>query len=220
MAATKGCLRVLLAGFLIVASFCTEGSAWGQAIGFVPTPAPFPSGSILNVTPAVSADRRYVRLGIDVTFSQLIGFTTYNVPAAVSGGGAGMLGPLGGLGGAGATGGLGAHNGFRSAGLGETTVTDAAPGVAFGSPAGDPFEQALRDPVTTSSPATPAPLQATKPREGARGSRVHPTQSRRRGASRPQHPVNRHRKSTSSVSSYGEQANRPEFSMEDFPWES
>ena len=72
---------------------------------------------MLDVTPAVSADRRYVRMTLGVNFNELIGFTTYQVPAAVSGGGAGMNGPLGGLlgggGGLGGAGGLGGGGGGR-----------------------------------------------------------------------------------------------------------
>ena len=52
----------LLVGFLTMEVLHLEVSARGQAIGFQPIPAPFPSGTILDVTPAVSADRRYVRL--------------------------------------------------------------------------------------------------------------------------------------------------------------
>ena len=93
-------------GLLLLAALRLEVSARGQAIGFVPIPAPFPNGTILNVTPAVSADRRYVRLTMNPTFNVLNGFTTISVPAAVSGGGAGMNGLLGGLGGAGGGGGM------------------------------------------------------------------------------------------------------------------
>ncbi len=76
-------------------------SARGQAIAFEPQVSPFFSGPFIGVTPVVSADRRYVRLSINASFNTLNGFTTYSVPAAVSGGpgGPGALAGLGGLGG-------------------------------------------------------------------------------------------------------------------------
>jgi hypothetical protein len=166
----KGCLRALLAGLLTMAVSHFEVSARGQAIGFQPIPAPFPSGSILDVTPAVSADRRYVRMSLGVSFSTLNGFTNYSVPAAVSGGGANMNGPIGGLGGAGGLGALGGANGMRSVGLGGPTVADAAPGLVFGQPVGDPFEQALRSPSVASLPASSPLSQEAKPRARARNS--------------------------------------------------
>lgn len=150
----KGCLHALLVGFLTMELGHLEVSARGQAIGFQPIPAPFPSGAILDVTPAVSADRRYVRMSLGVSFSELSGFTTYSVPAAVSGGGAGMNGPIGGIGGAGGLGGLGGANSVRSVGLGGPTVAGAAPGLVFGPPAGDPFKQALRGPSAVCLPAS------------------------------------------------------------------
>src|SRR4029079_1763735 len=101
---------------------------------------PFPSGVTLDVTPSVSADRRYVRMGIGVSFTSLLGFDTYSVPAAVSGGGMnGAIGGLGGLG-MGMGGGMGAGGGgFRAAGLGEARVAGGDQGVGFGEVAGDAF---------------------------------------------------------------------------------
>ena len=109
MRTMKGCFRALLVGFLMMEVLHLELSARGQAIGFQPVPQAFPSGSILDVTPAISADRRYVRMSINASFSVLNGFTNYSVPAAVSGGGAGMNGLMGGIGGAGGLGGLSAE---------------------------------------------------------------------------------------------------------------
>jgi hypothetical protein len=50
----------------------------------------------MSVAPVVSADRRYVRLGVSPFFTGLQGFDTFPVPAAVVGGGFG--GPGGGVG--------------------------------------------------------------------------------------------------------------------------
>ncbi len=196
MATLKGCLRTFVVGFLIIEIFCLPDSARGQAIGFQPVPAVFPSGSILNVTPAVSADRRYVRMSLDVGFSQLTGFTTYSVPAAVSGGGAGMFGPIGGFGGAIAPGGLGGANGLHSTGLGQLggpTVAEAAPGFAAGLPAGDPFEQARQGDSASSFPAPAGFSQEEKPR--THNPQANIARSRRRGAL-PRNTWSNHAEST------------------------
>jgi hypothetical protein len=99
--------------------------ARGQgAVAFQPVIGTFPDGVILNVTPVVSADRRYVRLGVSPQFTGLIGFDTFEVPAAVTGGGiGGGFGGGGGLGGGfggggGVGGGLGFGGGFASVGSG------------------------------------------------------------------------------------------------------
>ena len=52
-------------------------------------PTPFPNGVTLQVTPVVSADRRYVRMTLSPNFNALEGFDTIQVPAAVGGGGLG-----------------------------------------------------------------------------------------------------------------------------------
>lgn len=218
MRTMKGCLRALLLGILMTEVLHLEVSAWGQAIGFQPVPAPFPSGTILDVTPAVSADRRYVRLSLNPTFSVLNGFTNYTVPAAVSGGGAGMNGAIGGLGGAGGLGALGGGNGVRSVGLGGPTVAGAAPGLILGTPAGDPFEQALRSPPAVSLPASPSVSQEEKPRTQAGNSQASAPRSQRRGASRPQHAIKTRRKTAGSSSAYGKQT-LPEVPTDVFPFE-
>ena len=48
--------------------------AYIPEIGFVPT------GATMTVTPAVSADRRYVRLSVNTFFNSLIGFSTFSFP--------------------------------------------------------------------------------------------------------------------------------------------
>jgi len=72
--------------------------AHAQAVAFQPVVAPFPSGVMMSATPVVSKDRRYVRLTVTPEFTALQGFSTFSVPAAVSGGGIGTGGLGGGLG--------------------------------------------------------------------------------------------------------------------------
>ena len=230
--AMKGCLRALPVALLVMAVFQLEVPAHAQAVGFQPGVGVLPSGSILDVTPAVSADRRYVRLGLGIGFNQVIGFTNYSVPAAVSGGGAGMLGPLGGLGGlgggggagglaggGGGAGGLGAGGGFRSVGMGGPAVAESAPAFAFGQPAGDPFEQAKRGPSAASLPAAnPQPRQA-KPEVRARNLKAGSTRSPRARGSRPQGAGKSRKKSTNSALRYREQQSLPEISGDDFSFD-
>ncbi len=95
----------------------------GQAVGFAPGVGVANDGVSLNVTPVVSADRRYVRLSLGFESQTIDGFSTFPVPAAVGGGGNGGAGGLGGGGGAGGLGGGlaglgGAGAGFRSVGVG------------------------------------------------------------------------------------------------------
>ena len=59
------------------------------AVAFSPTPAAINDGVFLNVTPIVSADRRYVRMTLTPNFTTVEGFATFVVPAAVGGGGIG-----------------------------------------------------------------------------------------------------------------------------------
>jgi hypothetical protein len=95
-------------GLILATAHGFEPVARGQAaIAYTPQVGFIPSGSTLSVTPAVSADRRYVRLSVNPYFNTLNGFTTYSSPiAAVGGGGAGGLAGMNGLiGGAGNVGG-------------------------------------------------------------------------------------------------------------------
>lgn len=75
-------------------------SAADAQVAFQPNVGTFNDGVIMSATPAVSSDRRYVRIGVTPQFTSLIGFNNYSVPAAVSGGPGGP-GALGGLLGAG-----------------------------------------------------------------------------------------------------------------------
>ena len=103
MAILRTCLVVGAALVLLVPG------ARGQAVGFLPVVGAIPNGPTLGVTPAVSIDRRYVRLGINAQFIGNVGFNTYLVPGAV-GGGPGGPGALGGAG-LGAVGGGGGGGG-------------------------------------------------------------------------------------------------------------
>lgn len=84
------------------------------AVGFFPVVGSVPDGVIMDVTPVVTADRRYVRLSLNASFISNVRFDTFFVPAAVSGGGIG--GGFGGFGGGG--GGLGGGLGGIGGGLG------------------------------------------------------------------------------------------------------
>jgi hypothetical protein len=125
--------RSIVAVFALLAGLMmAPGRANGQAVAFQPNPAPLLDGVSLNVTPVVSADRRYVRLSLAPTFQAINGFQTFPVPAAIAGGGnggglrGGGLGGLGGLGG----GGLGAAGGgFRSVMAGSTDFAAWYPGL-------------------------------------------------------------------------------------------
>jgi hypothetical protein len=55
--------------------------AYIPEVGFVPT------GATMTVTPVVSADRRYVRLGVDAFFNNFNFFSTFTFPSAAVGGG-------------------------------------------------------------------------------------------------------------------------------------
>ena len=59
------------------------------AVAFLPQIGTIPDGVILNVTPVVSADRRYVRMTLAPNFTTFIQFDNYTIPAAVGGGGLG-----------------------------------------------------------------------------------------------------------------------------------
>lgn len=99
----------------------TSKEARAQAVAFAPTVGTIPDGVSLNAVPAVSADRRYVRLSVNANFTTVNSIQNFPIPFAVSGlnsgGGAGaaagllgtpmgMNGPAGG--GAGASGGMAA----------------------------------------------------------------------------------------------------------------
>jgi hypothetical protein len=122
MAGISRTIRIaFVLGLLLTSGRCYESVAWGQAaVAFQPTIGFVPDGVILNVTPAVSADRRYVRLSVNPYFNTINGFTTYSSPLAavggvgfagmngvMGGGGAGVGGGGAGIGGGGGAGGVG-----------------------------------------------------------------------------------------------------------------
>lgn len=72
--------------FYVAALFPIVGAG---AVAFQPQISPLPDGVILNVTPVVSADRRYVRMTLSPFFQTFIAFDTFTIPAAVGGGGLG-----------------------------------------------------------------------------------------------------------------------------------
>jgi hypothetical protein len=150
-----------------------------QAVAFQPVVGALPSGPILNVTPVVSADRRYVRLSLTPQFIANAGFNTYSVPAAV-GGGPGGPRALGGLGmGMGAGGGgqfLAGMNGIvdpaLTYGLG---VIPPAAGIAP-----NPAFVAAQQPPQATGRAAPHSKVAPKMLKGAgkaRGKARHPGMS-------------------------------------------
>ena len=111
-------------------SFCYRPRLSSVRPGARPLPmsrrsASFRAAHTMTVVPAVSADRRYVRLSVNAFFNELNSLQTFSFPGgAVSGGGAfggfgGMNGVMGGGGGGGAVGGgVGAVGGAASDGSG------------------------------------------------------------------------------------------------------
>ncbi|QEH35439.1 hypothetical protein OJF2_39910 [Aquisphaera giovannonii] len=154
MRASKVSLRLAAcsAAFFTCLAPGLQPTARAQSVGFVPGVGVAPSGVSLGVTPTVSADRMYVRMGMDVGFNQVTGFTTYQVPAAVSGGGGGggnagggnanaaainnLLGNLGG----GAVSGAMGNGGASTINYGAFGGVAAVSGVgSYGNFGGDPF---------------------------------------------------------------------------------
>ena len=80
---------VRIVPILLLTLAASAVSAKAQAVAFQPVVGSFPNGAMMSATPSVSFDRRYVRLGVDPRFNALLGFDTYSVPGAVSGGGPG-----------------------------------------------------------------------------------------------------------------------------------
>ncbi|WZO96388.1 hypothetical protein EP7_003380 [Isosphaeraceae bacterium EP7] len=130
----------------LLASLNPGDNARAQGVvAFQPEIDALPSGVSLPVTPVVSADRRYVRLGMNPQFTDFGGFQTFPVPAAVAGGNSSM--------GLGMNGGFSGMNGPESA---------PSPLYAQGLAGGDAFMPAGRS-------STDLPFQAARPvvRSGA-----------------------------------------------------
>lgn len=79
-----------------VALFVLLAHDAGAQVAFQPVIGVIRNGPSLGVTPSVSFDRRYVRLGVNPQFIGVEGFDTYLVPAAVSSGPGGPGAVLGG----------------------------------------------------------------------------------------------------------------------------
>jgi hypothetical protein len=140
---------VLAVGVIAVLGQGLAPRAYGQAIAFIPVPGFVPNGSTMTVTPAVSPDRRYVRLTVTPFFNTVNGFQNFTTQlGAVGGGGAGGLAGMNGLigqGGAGAAVGGGLGQGMMA---GQSDYPLAGPYPVAGDFAGDPFavERALEYP--------------------------------------------------------------------------
>ena len=115
-------------GFVVVA---TPGRAAAQAVAFAPTIGTVPEGVGMNVTPVVSADRRYVRLSVSAGFSAVGGFQNINIPLGAVAGGPGPGG--GGMGGGAGFGGGGGGGGFPSMGVPLGMDGPIMPGMGMGS---------------------------------------------------------------------------------------
>jgi hypothetical protein len=118
MTGSRRHLRVIAVIGLIAASGRSfDSAAQGQgAVAFQPSIGFVPSGSTLTVTPAVSADRRYVRLGVNAYFNTFNGFTPFAIPLAAVGGGGNFAGMNGVMGGGGVGGGIGGGMGSGAPG--------------------------------------------------------------------------------------------------------
>ncbi len=103
--------RFLIWTVLFVSLSFAIPSASGQAIGFRPVITPTPDGVFLNTAPVVSADRRYVRLGVNAQFQSIRGVDSFSFPGGAVAGGPGGPGGFGGFGGAGGFGSIGAGSG-------------------------------------------------------------------------------------------------------------
>ena len=90
-------MRFAVAIALLLVSLVAPGGAKAQSVGFQPGIGVLNDGVSLNVTPVVSADRRYVRLSLDAQFQSVTGLSNFPIPAAVSGGGGGGGRGLGGF---------------------------------------------------------------------------------------------------------------------------
>jgi hypothetical protein len=93
-------------------------------IAYTPEIGSIPTGATMTITPAVSADRRYVRLSVDAFFNDLNNIQTFSFPGGAVGGG--NFGGFGGFGGGIAAGmnGVIADEGYES-GLQVANLTNA-----------------------------------------------------------------------------------------------
>jgi hypothetical protein len=94
-------LHVVVAGVIFLSSPGFQSSAPAQAVAYEPSIGAIPSGATMTVVPAVSADRRYVRLSVNAFFNELNSLQTFSFPGGAVGGGgfAGLGGGVAGFGG-------------------------------------------------------------------------------------------------------------------------
>jgi hypothetical protein len=168
-------------GLIEPAATCAQG------VAFFPNVASFPNGAILSTTPVVSADRRYVRLGVVPQFTEIEAFNTFQIPAAVTGGPGNGLGGGGvGVGGGGVVGFAGMNGpmagppdsdegsfpaGRRGGRLGPTGVASSS----------SDFEDQMW-PQAVATRKTPAPVSRAKAKPG----RKKPTTKTAKPAGRSQ----------------------------------
>jgi hypothetical protein len=107
----------LVLGLAVIWLLGLGTDTFGQgAVAFDPIIGSAPSGQTMTVTPAVSADRRYVRLSVNGFFNTVNGFSSFTTPLGAVGGVGSGAGGLGGGGLGGGLGGLGGAGGLRSVG--------------------------------------------------------------------------------------------------------
>jgi hypothetical protein len=146
-------------------------SARGQ-VAFAPQVGSFPNGVVMSATPAVSFDRRYVRLGMNPQFTVLEGIDPFLVPAAVSSGPGGGLGG----GGGGAGGGVVGFAGMNGPIAGPAAYASLPR--SGGEPGGDParvagfggssdFEDQLRPAAAPARPPAARPAPSARARRKA-----------------------------------------------------
>jgi hypothetical protein len=84
MSAMKRIMGCALGLFTLLGGFQPAAKA---QIAYVPEIGLIPTGATLTVTPVVSADRRYVRVGVNAFFNDLNFFSTFSFPGGAVGGG-------------------------------------------------------------------------------------------------------------------------------------
>ena len=94
MTAMKRMMSCALGLFALAGGLSSPAKA---QIAYVPEIGAIPSGATMTVTPAVSADRRYVRLSVNAFFNDLNNIQTFSFPGGAVGGG--NFGGFGGFGG-------------------------------------------------------------------------------------------------------------------------
>ena len=194
-------------GLVMLSGAWFDGVARGQ-IAYQPVVSPILNGVALNVTPVVSADRRYVRMTLSPYFNTVNGFTTYSAQVGAVGGGnfAGMGGAIGGVGMGGP---MAPMTGYSATGTylaGDFPPPAVRAGLGFGG-ANDPFDQggvipmraagADRGPAVAGDPGTADPFAFADAPHGrsvrARKAAAARRQATRKAARRPTKTTNSRR---------------------------